>query len=188
MNNQKHSQRRKRPFKQMGLIFYCYLLIPLNELARNSMTINKIKNAKKFIVIINRSIGNAGKGVFCHLDEMRTRRLASANLIAGLCPTNRNPEIEWSVQHGPWRKDGNRPIQDSNLSKKMINFDKKPVFLKTNHYHVIKNKNRFQLSYKVTWKGAGIRGELFQYIRRIRQCPKNDLSKPGISIFYKLRR
>ena len=64
MNNKKHSQLRKCPFQQIGLIFYCYLLIPLNELALKSLRINNLKNRKKFIVIINRSIQNAGKGVF----------------------------------------------------------------------------------------------------------------------------
>jgi hypothetical protein len=64
MNNKIHGQRRKPRFQPMGLIFYCYLLIPLNELAPNVLKINKLKNKKKFIVIINRSIQNARKGVF----------------------------------------------------------------------------------------------------------------------------
>jgi hypothetical protein len=57
-------QRKKPHFQRPGLIFYCYLLIPLNELHRNALIINKLKNEKNFIVFINRSIQNAGKGVF----------------------------------------------------------------------------------------------------------------------------
>jgi hypothetical protein len=41
------SQRRKPRFQRPGLIFYCYLLILLNELAMNTLIINKIKITKK---------------------------------------------------------------------------------------------------------------------------------------------
>jgi hypothetical protein len=54
----------KPRFQPIGLIFYCYLLIPLNELAQNILKINNLKNEKKFIDKNNRSIGNAGNGVF----------------------------------------------------------------------------------------------------------------------------
>ena len=64
MNNKNTGKSKNRRFQRPGLIFYCYLLIPLNELALKSLRINNLKNRKKFIVIINRSIQNAGKGVF----------------------------------------------------------------------------------------------------------------------------
>ena len=71
MNNKKHSQLRKCPFQQIGLIFYCYLLIPLNELARKALKINNLKNKKNFIVLSMVSIGNGQKGHICHLDVRR---------------------------------------------------------------------------------------------------------------------
>src|ERR1017187_9635814 len=71
MNSKNTGKSRNRRFQPIGLIFYCYLLIPLNELARNALIINKIKNIKKIIDISMVSIGNAGKRVFCHLDERR---------------------------------------------------------------------------------------------------------------------
>ena len=71
MNSKKHIQRRKRPFQRSGLIFYCYLLIPLNELARNVLNINKLKIIKKIIDIINRSIQFAQNGFSCHIDGRR---------------------------------------------------------------------------------------------------------------------
>jgi hypothetical protein len=71
MNSKNHGQRRKWRFQPMGLIFYCYLLIPLNELAINVLIINKIKNEKKIIDIINRSIQNAEMSVSCHIDGRR---------------------------------------------------------------------------------------------------------------------
>ena len=72
MNNKNSGQRGKWRFQQIGLIFYCYLLIPLNELALNTLNINKIKIAKKIIDISMVSIGNAGKRFFCHLDASLT--------------------------------------------------------------------------------------------------------------------
>ena len=59
MNNKKHGQRRKRYLQPIGLIFYCFLLILLNELANKQMIINNLKNAKKIIDKNNRSMGNA---------------------------------------------------------------------------------------------------------------------------------
>ena len=64
MNNKIHGQRRKPRFQPMGLIFYCYLLIPLNELALNVLKINKLKIRKKIIDISMVSIQDAGKGIF----------------------------------------------------------------------------------------------------------------------------
>ena len=64
MNNENHSQRRKPRFLHSGLFFYCYLLIPLNELAIKSLKINKLKLRKKIIDISMVSIQNAGKGDF----------------------------------------------------------------------------------------------------------------------------
>src|ERR1039458_9879510 len=53
------------------LTFYCYILILINELTRKYLKIKQLKNSKKIIVIINRSIGIAGNGFFCHLDVRR---------------------------------------------------------------------------------------------------------------------
>ena len=61
MNNKNTGKSKNRRFQRPGLIFYCYLLIPLNELARKSMNINNLKNEKKIIDISMVSIGNAGK-------------------------------------------------------------------------------------------------------------------------------
>jgi hypothetical protein len=47
MNNKNTVKSKKPRFQRSGLIFYCYLLIPLNELAANALIINKIKNEKK---------------------------------------------------------------------------------------------------------------------------------------------
>ena len=58
MNSKNHNQRRKWRFQRSGLIFYCYLLIPLNELGINALKINEIKNEKKIIDISGVSIGN----------------------------------------------------------------------------------------------------------------------------------
>src|ERR1017187_2307626 len=71
MNNKKTGRSKNRRFQHSGLMFYCYLLIPLNELARNIMNINKLKIIKKIIDKTMVSIGIAGKGVFCHLDVRR---------------------------------------------------------------------------------------------------------------------
>ena len=38
--------RKKPRFQHLGLIFYCYLLIPLNELAIKSLNINNLRNEK----------------------------------------------------------------------------------------------------------------------------------------------
>jgi hypothetical protein len=64
MNNKNTGKSKNRRFQRPGLIFYCYLLIPLNELARKALTINKIKNTKKIIDISMVSIQNEGKGIF----------------------------------------------------------------------------------------------------------------------------
>ena len=64
MNSKIHSNRIKPRFQPMGLIFYCYLLIPLNELALKSLKIKYLKIRKKIIDISMVSIGNAGKVVF----------------------------------------------------------------------------------------------------------------------------
>jgi hypothetical protein len=64
MNSKIHSNRIKPRFQPMGLIFYCYLLIPLNELALNVLKINKLKIRKKIIDISMVSIQDAGKGIF----------------------------------------------------------------------------------------------------------------------------
>ena len=71
MNNKNTGKSKNRRFRHPGLIFYCYLLIPLNELAINVLIINKIKNEKKIIDIINRSIQNAEMSVSCHIDGRR---------------------------------------------------------------------------------------------------------------------
>ena|ERR1022692_2813791 len=71
MNNKNTGQRRKPRFHPMGLIFYCYLLIPLNELAIKTMKINQLKIRKKIIDVSMVSMQNAGKGIFCHLDARR---------------------------------------------------------------------------------------------------------------------
>ena len=64
MNSKNTGKSRNRRFQPIGLIFYCYLLIPLNELAIMSMIINKLKILKKIIDISMVSIEIAGKGVF----------------------------------------------------------------------------------------------------------------------------
>ena len=67
MNNKNTGKSRNRRFQSRTfgrLIFYCYLLIPLNELARNIVKINKLKNAKKIIDKTMVSIQNAGIDVF----------------------------------------------------------------------------------------------------------------------------
>ena len=84
MNSKNVVQRRKPRFERSGLIFYCYLLIPLNELARKVLKINKLKNENKFIVIFNRSIQNAGKGLFgdfLHPDTPLASRLSGQALL-----------------------------------------------------------------------------------------------------------
>ena len=58
------AQHRKPHFQPMGLIFYCYLLITLNELAPNTLNVNYLKIAKKIIVLSMVSIQNTRKGVF----------------------------------------------------------------------------------------------------------------------------
>ena len=55
---------KNRRFQHPRLIFYCYLLMPLNELARNALNINTLKIRKKIIDISMVSIGFAGKGIF----------------------------------------------------------------------------------------------------------------------------
>jgi hypothetical protein len=47
MNNKNTGISKNRRFQRPGLIFYCYLLILLNELAMNTLIINKIKITKK---------------------------------------------------------------------------------------------------------------------------------------------
>ena len=64
MNSKIHSNRIKPRFQPMGLIFYCYLLIPLNELALNVLKINKLKIRKKIIDISMVSIQEAQNSVF----------------------------------------------------------------------------------------------------------------------------
>jgi hypothetical protein len=64
MNSKNHNQRRKWRFQRSGLIFYCYLLIPLNELAINTLNINALKIRKKIIDISMISVQNAQNAVF----------------------------------------------------------------------------------------------------------------------------
>ena len=64
MNSKNHNQRRKWRFQRSGLIFYCYLLIPLNELAQKALKINKLKIRKKIIDISMVSIQEAQNSVF----------------------------------------------------------------------------------------------------------------------------
>ena len=64
MNNKITVKSKNRRFQQIGLIFYCYLLIPLNELAQNVLKINKLKIQKKIIDISGVSMQNVGKGIF----------------------------------------------------------------------------------------------------------------------------
>ena len=71
MNNKKTGRSKNRRFQHSGLMFYCYLLIPLNELARKALKINNLKNKKNFIVLSMVSIGNGQKGHICHLDVRR---------------------------------------------------------------------------------------------------------------------
>ena len=71
MNSKNHNQRRNQRFQRSGLIFYCYLLIPLNELAQNVLKINKLKIQKKIIDISGISIGNGQKGRFWKNYELR---------------------------------------------------------------------------------------------------------------------
>ena len=84
MNNKNTGKSKNRRFQRPGLIYYCYLLIPLNELARKVLKINKLKNENKFIVIFNRSIQNAGKGLFgdfLHPDTPLASRLSGQALF-----------------------------------------------------------------------------------------------------------
>jgi hypothetical protein len=78
MNNKNTGKSKNRRFQRPGLIFYCYLLIPLNELAPNVLNINKIKNEKKFIDISMVSIQNAGKGIF-NYELQITNNFSEAN-------------------------------------------------------------------------------------------------------------
>jgi hypothetical protein len=78
MNIKNHGQYKKPRFQRFGLIFYCYLLIPLNELAINSLKINRIKIQKKIIDISMRSMGNAGKGIF-NYELLITNNFSEAN-------------------------------------------------------------------------------------------------------------
>src|ERR1017187_4293798 len=71
MNHKNTVKSKNRRFQRPGLMFYCYLLIPLNELTRNIVKINQLKKRKKIIDISGVSIQNAGKGIFCHLDVRR---------------------------------------------------------------------------------------------------------------------
>src|ERR1039458_9645122 len=64
MNSKIHSNRKKPRFQPTGLIFYCYLLIPLNELARNVLKFNKLKIRKKIIDKTMVSIQFAGNEDF----------------------------------------------------------------------------------------------------------------------------
>jgi len=48
MNRKNIGKSSKPRFQRLGLVFYCYLLIPLNELTRSTMKINKLKNEKNF--------------------------------------------------------------------------------------------------------------------------------------------
>ena len=63
MNNKNTVKSKNRRFQQIGLIFYCYLLIPLNELAINALKINKLKIRKKIIDISMVSMQDAGNAV-----------------------------------------------------------------------------------------------------------------------------
>ena len=66
MSNKITVKSKNRRFQQIGLIFYCYLLITLNELALNTLNINKIKIAKKipcYIRDIRPEGGKRGFGV-----------------------------------------------------------------------------------------------------------------------------
>jgi hypothetical protein len=63
MNNENTGKSKNRRFQRPGLIFYCYLLIPLNELAQNILIINNLKNGKKIIDISMVSIHFAGNAV-----------------------------------------------------------------------------------------------------------------------------
>ena len=71
MNNENTGKSKNRRFQRPGLIFYCYLLIPLNELAQNILIINNLKNGKKIIDISMVSIQDAGMSVSCHIDGRR---------------------------------------------------------------------------------------------------------------------
>jgi hypothetical protein len=64
MNNKNTVKSKNRPFQRSGLIFYCYLLIPLNELAQKALKINKLKIRKKIIDISMVSIQDDAKGIF----------------------------------------------------------------------------------------------------------------------------
>ena len=73
----KQDYRRKPRFQPMGLIFYCFLLIPLNELPRNVLKINNIKITKKIIDISGISIQFAGNGLSIKNYELRITRSGS---------------------------------------------------------------------------------------------------------------
>src|ERR1022692_2288495 len=109
MDNKNHSRRRKPRFQQIGLIFYCYLLIPLNELALKRLKIKQLKNQKKIIDISGVSIQNTGNEdsgirsqgsglplVFyfesgdCHAALFRTSKVSLAMTVKLRVPVNDN--------------------------------------------------------------------------------------------------